>query len=82
MKATDNNKKTNSFLKSMRGMFATSIVWGKPGSDIFYSHRMYKPLKSTPFIVLQSKVDAIKNEYCKDGIKILNTNLKRLGVIV
>jgi hypothetical protein len=68
--------------KKRQKMMEKSIMFGVPNG---YSYRRIswgkKLLSEIPHIVLQQTVDKIRHEHCKDGVVILNTNLRRLGII-
>ena len=61
----------------------TGILFGVPNADI-YSRIDYKQpltvITKLNILSLQARVDRIKREYCINGVVILNTNLKELGI--
>jgi hypothetical protein len=72
----ENNKNKKKFDKICK----TSIVIGVPNDDKYSYLNYKKPLSELPINVLQLYVDNVRKKYCKDGVVILNTNLKELGV--
>ena len=66
--------------KRMNKLFQTAIVFGKP-NDIKYNYLDYKkPLSTVNKNALQFQIDVVRKEHCKNGVVILNTNLKELGI--
>jgi len=66
--------------KKMEKLFNTAIVIGIPNDNSYQFINYKHPLSTIPMSALQTKVNEIKNVYCKDGKVILNTNLKALGI--
>ena len=66
--------------RRMKKYMMFSIVFGKPNASSYQVLKFKKPLADIPQAILQQQVDKVKREYCTNGIEILNTNLKELGI--
>ena len=66
--------------KKMKKLFTTAIVIGIPNADKYSYFNYKKPLSTIDKGKLQQAVMNIKTNHCKDGIVILNDNLKQLGI--
>jgi hypothetical protein len=75
-------QETIKYEKKMAKLMATAILFGIL-NDKTFSYVNYKtPLSKIPSFNLQKEVNGVKAKYCKDGVVILNTNLKELGVVI
>jgi hypothetical protein len=75
-----NELEAQKFNKKMEKLYNIAVVFGKPNADRYGYINFKHPLSEIPTMLLQSKVDAIIQKHCKDGVKILNTNLGELGI--
>jgi len=68
--------------KKLVKLMQTSFLFGKPNAN-GYSYIQYKqPLASLPKPYLESELAKYMQKYCKDGVVLLNTNIKELGLVV
>lgn len=67
---------TNKFKLKMEKLFKTAIVFGIPNTNT-YNYIKFTNIQKNK---LQAYVDEIRIKYCKNGVEILNTNLKNLGL--
>ena len=78
LKAKDKAKAEKKMLKQQ----LTGILFGVPNGDS-YSYINYKQsLAVFKKESLQKAVTNVRTKYCTDGVEILNTNLKELGVVI
>lgn len=68
--------------KKMRKLFNTAIVFGKPNGASYQYLNFKRPLSDFSQSKLQQTVMNVQVKYCKDGIVILNDNLKQLGITI
>jgi hypothetical protein len=69
--------------KRIQKLMQKAIIWGVPNSGKYTIIQYAVPLTHVAKVQLkklQETIDNIKATQCKDGIVILNTNLKELGV--
>ena len=66
--------------KKMEKLFNTAIVFGVPNTGRYVYLNYKRSLSEVPTMILQKKLDEVCQKYCKDGVKILNTNLDELGI--
>jgi len=59
---------------------ATCILIGKLDETEYRFYNYKRPLSSFPVAMLQQAIDRIVKKDCTDGVEILNTNLKELGI--
>jgi hypothetical protein len=80
----ENAKEKAKFEKKKVKLFETAIVFGIPDSDKYQFMKFKNPINDYQTAeaksYLQAKVKSIALTYCKNGIEILNTNLKPLGI--
>ena len=64
-------------------LMQTAILLSKnDGTDGYRYFNFKRPLSDIPKNILQTQLNQIVLTHCKKGVKILNTNLKQLGVEV
>ena len=68
------------FNKTMTKKMETCIVIGVPNSNSYSTYDFKKPLSQFSKTFLQTQVNIINLRDCKQGVKILNTNLESLGI--
>ena len=68
--------------KKMQKLFNTGIVFGIPDANSYKYMDFKHPLSKIAKGTIQVYVDKIKLQHCKNGVAILNTNLKELGITV
>jgi hypothetical protein len=66
--------------KKMQKLMETAIIIGKPNGSGYSYIKQGRKLSEIPVNILQPHIDKLKAKYCKDGVVILNTNLKELGI--
>lgn len=66
--------------KKMQKLYETSIVFGLPNGNKIQYMNFKKPLSALPKLALQLQLDVIVKQHCKNGVVILNNNLKSLGL--
>jgi len=55
-------------------------VFGIPNGNGYSYYNYKRPLQAFSTSQLQTLVNNVRTKHCTDGIEILNTNLKELGV--
>lgn len=68
--------------KKMQKMMANAILWGRPNGGSYTYIKFKAPLSvlaQSHKAIIQAKIMEIQVNKCKNGIKILNTNLEALG---
>lgn len=68
--------------KKRQKLMETAILIGKPNAASYSYIKQKRRLSEFPTSALQSFIDKIKAQHCKDGVEILNTNLAELGLKV
>jgi hypothetical protein len=68
--------------KKMLKLFETAIVFGIVDENKYRYLQYNKPLKEFDTNNLQTIVNTAVKKFCVDGVVILNTNLKQLGITV
>jgi hypothetical protein len=66
--------------KKMLKQQLTGILFGVPDGDRYSYYNYKQPLDYFSTSALQTLVNQVRDKHCTDGVEILNTNLKELGV--
>jgi hypothetical protein len=67
------------FEAKKKKLYETAIVAGKPNSKSYMSWKLPRPVAFYPANVLKNFIEKNVRPYLKDGVVILNPNLKTLG---
>jgi hypothetical protein len=68
--------------KKFEKYMVDAILFGVPNGYSYTRIKFKVPLSKINPLALQQKVNEIKKKECTNGVQILNTNLKELGVTV